>query len=194
MSFLHPIISENSEEGDFVISTYILSINTFPKDTDKLIFDLPTEIIVLVDEISIPGTTFDYFNPLLVNTDVLKKISFANRNTLSTVQTFECKSLTCKTLKNLTDIVTKISIQYPPEFVIEYKNMKAYRSPHGAQICSILNSQISQPVSVPRLQPPPPTIRPFPGLIGLPGVPPNLDAYYMMYEEYEEDSEYDSED
>jgi hypothetical protein len=149
MALFNPIIfedyqefhtaSSNSNNNDFFVGPYEFSTKNFKKPKNSvLLFDLPVEIIVSFDSVTISGSCFDYFNPLLVNANILKKIKFINKNDSSVVNSFNCNILTSKILGSLNDIILNSLVFYPPAHSIEYKSVNASRSGYGKQICDIL--------------------------------------------------------
>lgn len=178
MSFFRPTITESSQDflvaafnavnNDFVVGPYDFSKSNFVNarhpivnNLDALIlFDLPAEVIVYIDSTAIPGTSFDYYNPLLVNTRILERIQFVNRDTLKVVEAFQCNNLTSKTLNNCIASAMNTLIYYPPGFSVDYKNMTAIRSAKGRQISDFM-SKAHQP----------PVLPIFPGFASLPFLP-----------------------
>lgn len=165
MSFFKPIIIENMQESlantsnqinnDFIITPYDFFkqnlINLVNPLVTLMIFDLPTEIIISFDGITIPGKCFDYFNPLLINSLILDKISFINRNTLQCIDSFKCKILNSKIIDSLIKTILNTSIYYPPQFIIDYKNLTVSRSFKGKQICDFFSKSdmsISPDISI----------------------------------------------
>lgn len=164
MTFFRPTITKTSQayataalnaiNSEFVIGPYDFSKSNFTNsqyctinNLDAVIlFDLPSEITVYINDISIPGTIFDYYNPLLLNARILERIEFVNQQTSEILQNFKCYNLTSKILNSyLTNIMNTI-IYYPPGFTIDYKNIIAQRSVSGRQICDFM-SKIGKPLS-----------------------------------------------
>jgi hypothetical protein len=113
-----------------------------------MLFNLPDEIDVSVDNINISGSKFDYYNPLLLNARILEKVKFYNKATRQIVDEFSCFCLTSKSLHGLFDQILNTSIYYPSEFCIDYKTVTATRIAKGKQFCDIV-TQISHPRSPP---------------------------------------------
>ena len=145
MSFFSPIITDNLEDfheaiKNAVSNDFIVGPCDFIKGNHGilLLFDIPTEILVYINETIIPSTIFDYFNPLLINTESIKKISFIDTETLNTVETFKCSNLYTKSLRfRINDL-----IYYPPGYIIDYNNMTAFRSSGGKQFYDIFTKPI----------------------------------------------------
>lgn len=168
MSFFRPIITESSQEfhtaafnginNDFIVGPYDFSKENFKKirhpivnNLDALIlFDIPAEIIVSIDGTAIPGNFFDYFNPLLINSRILEKINFVNKDTLGEINIFKCNNLTSKMVNPLINNIINNLIYYPPGFSVDYKTITAYRSSQGKQICDFL-SKSNPNILVPQL-------------------------------------------
>jgi len=145
MSFFSPIITDNLEDfheaiKNAVSNDFIVGPCDFIKGNHEilLLFDIPTEILVYINETIIPSTIFDYFNPLLINTESIKKISFIDTKTLNTVESFKCSNLYTKSLHfKLNDL-----IYYPPGYIIDYNNMTAFRSSGGKQFYDVFTKPI----------------------------------------------------
>lgn len=149
--------SSNAENNDFFVGPYDFSKKNFKKSKSLcLLFDLPTEIVVTFDNTTIPGSCFDYFNPLLINSHILKKIKFINKNDLSIVNSFKCYILTSKILNTLKNTIMITSIYYPPAYTVEYNSIKASLSGMGKQICDILSVPVIQPPIITGIPPPVP--------------------------------------
>jgi hypothetical protein len=145
MSFFSPIITDNLQDFNEAVKNavrndFIVGPCNFIKDNHEilLLFDLPPEILVYINETIIPSAIFDYFNPLLINPESLKKINLIDKKTLNTVETFKCNNLYTKSLNFKLDNL----IYYPPGYTIDYNNMTASRSSGGKQFSDILAKSI----------------------------------------------------
>lgn len=158
ISFFNPIIIENSQDfhtiilntinDDIIIGPYEFSRKNFINTDILALFNIPVEIIVYIGEIAIPSNCFDYFNPLLINSQILEKIKFINKNNSTITDNFKCNILSSKILYSLIHNIMDVSIYYPPGFNVDYKNMTASRSSNGKQICDFL-SKYNQIQSIP---------------------------------------------
>jgi hypothetical protein len=117
-----------------------------------IIYNIPASITVYFGEVAIPGNTFDYFNPLFLNSHILERINFVNRKTSNIAKTFKCNALTSKSICPFINVIMEDEIYYPPGFIIDYTNMNAYRTSRNKQkqICDYLS------VSLPQFVPPNP--------------------------------------
>lgn len=145
MSFFSPIITDNLQDFNEAIKNavsndFIVGPCNFIKGNHEilLLFDLPPEILVYINETLLPSTIFDYFNPLLINTELINKINFIDKKTLNQVESFKCNNLFIKSLHLKLDNL----IYYPPGYIIDYNNMTAFRSSGGNQFCDIFTKPI----------------------------------------------------
>jgi hypothetical protein len=155
MSFFNPTFADvlplDLDENTFYITPY-----DFSKDNVEdtiFIFDLPKNIIVYICETSIPADSFDYFNPLIVNSDIINKVNFVNRNTVEMVDNFKCSILDSKVIDSSIDYIFNNLIYYPPGFLINYNNMTIFRGTNGLQICNILMDHNILPPVIPTINP-----------------------------------------
>ena len=73
---------------------FVVSSIEYSKDLNQtaLLFNIPPEVTVRINQTSFPGEIFDYFNPLIVRNDLLDKIKFCNGPEV--IKTFKCQRLT----------------------------------------------------------------------------------------------------
>lgn len=162
MSFFRPIITDNKQAflttslnalfDDFVIGPYDFNKENILKCPSEflLLFNFPDEIDVFIDNINLPGSRFDYYNPLLMNNRIFEKIKFYNKSTCQIIDEFSCSCLVSKSLQSIFHQVLDIPIYYPPECCIDYKSLTATRIVKGIQFCNLItNLNQQQTLSIP---------------------------------------------
>lgn len=97
---------------DFVITPYQYSSGTVP-DRNYLLFDFPIGLVVSIGDHDVPGTIFDYFNPLLFGPQTHSFIRFYQ----PLRESFDCFNLIVKSDYNR---LMKTNIFYPPRYIINY--------------------------------------------------------------------------
>ena len=170
MSFYRPYVTENqqtllatifsSPTNDFIVGPYDFSKEKFrkslhpiPNDLNLLIiFNLPDEINVSIGNVHVYGTKFDYYNPLLINSQILNKIEFYDKTTRQSIHEFTCYCMTSKSLRMILEEISSTIIYYPPDFCIDYKNGSAFRAQKGRQFCDIILRTPHSPVNSQRFQ------------------------------------------
>lgn len=152
MSYYCPIITHEHDSFKLYVSTsineYIVGPYHFSRDNFNIkdepdflmLFDLPEDIVVLFNETPIPSSSFDYFNPLILNNRIIKKVEFYKINSTKPITTFECSCLIPGSPKSIINDIMHTVVSYPGGFTIDYKSITAHRSPYEKQICDILTA------------------------------------------------------
>lgn len=151
MSFYSPVIvsttheftatAKNAINNEFIVGPF--SFSRREKYTGiSVIFDLPSNLTVCINGTTIPSLTFDYCNPLLIDQRILEKIEFYQHDTNQRVDNFECMSMASKIFASTLNKIVNSSIYYPPNFIINYKNMELVRSGSAKQICDIISQNM----------------------------------------------------
>lgn len=145
MSFFEPLIGESEEwtmpDRNFSIVPFNFNKSTWVHDNLACIYDIPADVVVIINETSIPSKIFDYYNPLLVKRVILKDIEFFSKTSGTFVNNFICKLYLPGNLPN-------IIIGYPKGFNINYCNMttfsigKAFTMPEIMAIIELQSTHI----------------------------------------------------
>lgn len=128
-----------SSDAGVVVTEYTLNVNNPPEDL-VVLFDLPVDSVVSINETSVPGKVFDYFNPLIVTPNLLSKMEFYHWG--RRLDQFTCSRLQCESLeRSLAQlIVSDLKVYYPPKYLISYKECTASKSRGGGiQVCDWIN-------------------------------------------------------
>jgi hypothetical protein len=140
MEYTKPVF-DVGEDTDFIIRPF-----TYPDDIrDKLVFlfDLPPEISVNFPAYSFKGSTFDYFNPLMLYSENIGKVTFSETK-------FDCYELICPAI--VRDLFScriskggQFKYAYTPKMFIRYPSMDVdYTTGSIPQMCDAFEYYISR--------------------------------------------------
>lgn len=121
---------------------------TYPNDCNldlSLIFDLPSDIQVRIDSVDFPGDTFDYFNPLILSSEIHQSIKFHSGTEI--VKNFICSRIILPVrIETLLGRLLKqkegVTFAYSPEIGIKYPHMSiVHKDTKHRQICDFLRGR-----------------------------------------------------
>ena len=122
------------------------------------IFDLPTNLVVSLDDIEIPSHIFDYFNPLIVDPVALAanssgsprygKLLFYHQGESEPVRRFSCHRLVLER-SDIFLAVLESTIHYPPNFDIDYRTLTVSRTLRMRQLCDLFEKIQAVPLPQP---------------------------------------------
>lgn len=87
-------------------------------DRHMAIFDFDEDVIIMIGNKPINSSIFDYFNPLLISTDLIGTIQFYSPNSCQPLSELDCMELLGITSKIQSAV--KSSVGYPNMIVIDY--------------------------------------------------------------------------
>lgn len=153
MSYYHPQIEAPGSEG---LTMTPCELTLEKVDRALLIFDLPSEIAVYIDDTPLPSSVFDYYNPLLIdpvglgsvakspeNSTRHGKILFYHLSDLSRASNFSCYTLNVDPV--FLRSILQSTIHYPPNFYIDYRNLRVTRSARAKQLCDLFERIHEEP-------------------------------------------------
>jgi len=117
-----------------------------------LLYNIPHDVSVYIKDIPVPCLIFDYFNPLIISPNTLRKIEFYKSGSSIPLEQFDCYCIMSKMLRS---IVTKIFepgnslISYPKSYTIDYLNMVVSRDTLNRQICDLIDLYLPIPSQPP---------------------------------------------
>jgi hypothetical protein len=155
MGYLEP--KDYSEDSLCLEDEFYIRKFNFPEDLQKiesdpyLLFDLPSEMDVRISMTTFSAEIFDYFNPLIVTKDILKKIKFLLGPEVR--KTFSCSQLIIppgymSRLKH--NIVCRKKVfGYTPELSIEYPTMEiVILRGYQSQISDFLQAPLTPAINI----------------------------------------------
>jgi len=147
MPFTRPIIASDlphfekllteSSRNDFVIGPRQLKIQSKSLAEPLILFDFPPNILIYLGELWIPGSCFDYFNPLILTPEVYSCVEFFDQSPENPLTEITCSQMNCKDL--VWPRILSQTIYYPPGYSIDYSHLKAQRSKRGSQFYQIIS-------------------------------------------------------
>jgi len=180
MSYYHPETPSHIPDGTskplFSVVRFELVVNEVKESL--FIFDLPLDLVVCLDNVEIPSSVFDYFNPLVVDPVGLGvsgtsadlrhgRLLFYYRNQNEPVESFSCLRL----IPSQAHIVAQVldsTVHYPPNFDIDYRSLVVSRTLRARQLCELFEKLQSAPPQPTMMVPPFPFQRAPPPSIPLP--------------------------